>query len=113
MSCDVGHRRGSDPGLWCCGPEAAAPIPPLGWELPYASRSGRKKEKKKKMEKQPNNLSIEKYMNKLCPYFSFHALEYYSSVKRKKLPICATTWINLKGSQMPEYILYNSIFKKI
>ena len=46
MSCDVGHRRGSDPGLWCCGPEAAAPIPPLGWELPHSTYAGLKKKRK-------------------------------------------------------------------
>ena len=38
MSCGVGGRRGSDPVLlWlCCSLAAAAPIPPLAWELPCA-----------------------------------------------------------------------------
>ena len=39
MSCGVGHRSGLDPELlylWC-RLEAIAPIPPLAWELPYAT----------------------------------------------------------------------------
>ena len=55
MSCSVGHRCGSDPALlWLsCRPAAAAPIQPLGWELPYATlealeSGGKKKGKKKK-----------------------------------------------------------------
>ena len=39
MSCGVGRRHGSDPGLlWLWYRSAAvAPIGPLAWELPYAS----------------------------------------------------------------------------
>ena len=35
LSCDVGHRRSSDPTLlWLwCRPVAIAPIRPLAWEL--------------------------------------------------------------------------------
>ena len=38
VSCDVSHRRNSDPELlWLrCRPVAAAPIRPLAWEPPYA-----------------------------------------------------------------------------
>ena len=52
MSCDVGHRRGSDLELlWLwCRPAATAPIRPLAWEPPYASGAAlkRKKDQKKK-----------------------------------------------------------------
>ena len=39
MSCGVGSRRGSAPGLlWLgCRPAAAASNRPLAWELPYAA----------------------------------------------------------------------------
>ena len=48
VSCDVGHRRGSDPAwlLLCCRPAAVAPIQPLVWELPYATGVALKKKKK-------------------------------------------------------------------
>jgi len=53
VSCGVGRRRGSDPTLlWLwCRLEAAAPIQPLTWELPYATgvalkRPGKKKRKR-------------------------------------------------------------------
>ena len=41
MSCGVGRTCGLDPGLlWLWyRPAAAAPIQPLAWELPYASRA--------------------------------------------------------------------------
>jgi len=37
VSCGVGHKHGSDPALlWLWyRPAAAAPIPPLVWEIPY------------------------------------------------------------------------------
>ena len=50
MSCDVGHRHGSDPTLlwqWC-RPAAAAPIRPLAWKLPYAAGSALKKKKRQR-----------------------------------------------------------------
>ena len=49
MSCDVGHRLGSDPTLlwlWCRA-AAAARIPPLAWKLAYAAGMALKKKKKK------------------------------------------------------------------
>ena len=55
MSCGIGHRYGSDLALlWLWNrPAAAAPIPPLAWELPDAEggaikRKRRKKRKEKK-----------------------------------------------------------------
>ena len=45
MSCDVGHRWASDPLEL---PAAAVPIPPLPWELPYASDVALKKDERKK-----------------------------------------------------------------
>ena len=50
MSCGVGRRSGSDPALlWLWGrPAAAAPIPPLAWELTFASDVAVKKMKRKK-----------------------------------------------------------------
>ena len=52
MSCDVGHRRGSDLVLWLwCRLAAAALIQPLAWERPYALcaalKKGNKTNKKK------------------------------------------------------------------
>ena len=44
VSCGVGRRRGSDP-TWLClwrRPAAVAPIQPLAWELPYATRAALK-----------------------------------------------------------------------
>ena len=53
MSCDVGHRLGSDPAwLWLwCGLAAAVPILPLAWELPYAAGVVLKRLKKKKISR--------------------------------------------------------------
>ena len=49
MSYGIGHRRSSNPvWLWLWyGPTAAAPIPPLAWELPYAAGVGLKRKKEK------------------------------------------------------------------
>ena len=61
MSCDTGHRRGSDLALlWLwCRLVATALIGPLAWEPPYAAgvaikskkRKRKKKNKKKKKKK--------------------------------------------------------------
>ena len=53
MSCGVGRRCGSDPGLlWLwCRPAATAPNLPLAWELPYATGAALKRLKKKKKKK--------------------------------------------------------------
>ena len=44
VSCGVGLRCSSDPVLlWlCCRLAAAAPVPPLAWEPPYAVRAALK-----------------------------------------------------------------------
>ena len=54
MSCDLGHRHGSDPAwLWLWHrPAAEAPIRPLAWELPYAIGAALKSKRKKKKSKQ-------------------------------------------------------------
>ena len=57
MSCDVGHRLGSDLALmWLWHrPAATAPIRPLAWEPPCAkgvALKGQKTKKKKKEEKE-------------------------------------------------------------
>ena len=60
MSCDVGHRPGSDLALlwlWC---RLAAVIPnrPLDWELPHTmgvAPKNPKKKKKKKREREKTN----------------------------------------------------------
>ena len=51
MSCEVGHKYGSDLLLlWlCCRTAATAPIRPLAWELPYAVGVALKSQKKKKV----------------------------------------------------------------
>ena len=49
MSCDVGHRRGSDPvllWLWC-RPVAVAPIGPLAWELLHAEGVALKRQRER------------------------------------------------------------------
>ena len=53
MSCNVGHRCGSDPTvLWLwCRLAAAAPIQPPAWEPPYAVSTALKITKKKKKKK--------------------------------------------------------------
>ena len=67
MSCDVGHRHGSDPALlWLWHrPAAAALIQPLVWELPFVTGRGLKraeKGRKKKSYKGPLN-NTEKVAN--------------------------------------------------
>ena len=54
----IGCRRDWDPALlWLwCRPAAAALIPPLAWELPYALGVALKKQKKKKKKKKENEL---------------------------------------------------------
>ena len=52
MSCDVGHRCGSDPALlwlWC---KLTALIEPLSWEHPYTAGASLKKERKKERKKE-------------------------------------------------------------
>ena len=47
MSCDVGHRHGSDPTfLWLWG-RLAATVLIRAWELPYAVGTALKKKEKK------------------------------------------------------------------
>ena len=50
MNCGVCRRHGFDPTLlWLwCRPAAAAPIPPLAWELPHAAGAALKKKESKK-----------------------------------------------------------------
>ena len=50
MSCDVGHRRGSDPSLlWLWHRLLATALTrPLAWELPCATGAVQKRQKKKK-----------------------------------------------------------------
>ena len=64
MSCDIGHKRGSDPMLlWLWHrPAFAAPVQPLAWEPPYAAGAAQeiattatKRQKKKKKKKQKQN----------------------------------------------------------
>ena len=68
MSCDVGHRHGSDPAfLWLWHrPVAIAPIRPLAWELPYATSVALKSKSKKKKKKinEPKSCFFEK-LNKI------------------------------------------------
>ena len=47
MSCGIGHRCGSDPMLlWLWHKMAAvAPIQPLAWEPPFASKKNKNKNK--------------------------------------------------------------------
>ena len=57
MSCGVGRRRGSDPAmLWLwCKPAAAAPMPALAWELPYAACAAIKSKKQTNKNQKPKN----------------------------------------------------------
>ena len=54
VSCDVGHRGGSDPTLlWLwCRPAVAATIQPLAWELPCATSAALKSKKKEEEEEE-------------------------------------------------------------
>ena len=58
MSCDVGHRCGSDLALlWLWRRLAAvAPIRPLGWAPPYATDAALKRPKKERKKKESANL---------------------------------------------------------
>ena len=65
MSCDIGHRHGSDLALlWLwCGKAATALILPLAWEPPYATgaaqeiaKKTKKKKKKKKREREGKHM---------------------------------------------------------
>ena len=49
LSCDAGHRHGSDPmlpWLWC-RLAATAHIRPLAWEVPYGTGAALKRQKMK------------------------------------------------------------------
>ena len=48
VSCDVGHRRSSDPEFLWLWLAAKAPIQPLAWEPPYAVDVALKKQQQKK-----------------------------------------------------------------
>ena len=83
MSCDVGHKRGSDPALlWLWRrPMAMAPIPPLAWEPPYAAvmsleKAKRQPPQKKKKKKKPQKL----YYLKLNTWL----LKLYGGIKNKE-----------------------------
>ena len=47
MSCGVAHRHSLDPALLWCRPVAVTLTRPVGWELPFATGSALKKQKKK------------------------------------------------------------------
>ena len=54
MSCDVGHRQGSDPKLWLwCRLAAIALTQPLAWQFPYAHMPWVQPLKKQKKTKKP------------------------------------------------------------
>ena len=71
MSCNVGHRRGSDlASLWLwCKLVAVALIRPLAWELSHATGAAlkrqktKKKKKKRKKERKKNSLKTSGTMN--------------------------------------------------
>ena len=58
VSCGVGCRHGSDPELlWLwCRPMATAPIGPLDWKPPYATRVAQEIAKRQKKPKKIENL---------------------------------------------------------
>ena len=67
MSCDVGHRHGSDLALlWLwCRLAATALIQPLAWECPYATGAalkGQKTKDKKKEKRKENAYNFEKFI---------------------------------------------------
>ena len=76
MSCDVGHRCGSDPALlWLWQrPAAAAPIGPLAWEPPYATRAvlekAKKKKRKEKKERKKRKRHTHKRIRKISDFKS-------------------------------------------
>ena len=62
--------------------------------------------------KQPKCLSPNEWINKM---WHIHMMEFYSSIKRNRVQIYATTWINLenfmlqKKARHKRHMLYNSI----
>ena len=58
--------------LWC-GLAVAAPIPPLTWELPYASGVAMKRKEKEKERKKTSHLSVCVILNlERCYKSSYH-----------------------------------------
>ena len=71
MSCDVVHRLGSDltlPWLWC-RPATAAPVQPLAWELPYATRVALKKKKENTGKVVKSNICNKKFL--ICSHMLY------------------------------------------
>ena len=64
VSCGIGGRLGLDLGLlWLCSSccvcgAAAAPIPPLAWELPYAAGVALKSKKKERKEERKGKYAL-------------------------------------------------------
>ena len=59
MSCRVGLRRSSDPGLLWLWLAAAVPIRSLAWEFPYAAGvTLKRKGKKKKIQADKRKLEV-------------------------------------------------------
>jgi len=78
MSCGVGCRLGSDPALlWLWRrPAAPAPIRPLAWEPPHASKVAQEMAKRQKKKKK----KVESFKNRV--YFSICSIILlYSSVE--------------------------------
>ena len=71
MSCGVGPRHSLDPELlWLWGrPAAAAPMRPLGWEPPCATREALKKQKKKKKRKKEKKKPKKTKQNKKFEFY--------------------------------------------
>ena len=68
MSCDVGHRHGSDLvllWLWC-RPAAIAPIQPLAWETPYVIDAALKRQKRKEKKFQLAGRGEEHDSHSMC-----------------------------------------------
>ena len=83
MSCDLGHRRGSDLALlWLCHTlVATAPIRPLAWEPPHATGATLKRQKKKSKSKSLDIL-FHLQCNKNIACITFNMENIMSSISR-------------------------------
>ena len=113
MSCDEGHRQGSDPTLlWLwCRLAATAPIRTLAWEPTYAMVIALKKKKKKKKKKRNSSPSSRSNL----PVAHEGSVPGWN--QRSNRGMQAQTWAsklraaNVRGRHLPSTLLIKTHYK--